>query len=115
MRRRYTSFGSRGRFLDNPALNTDTPQGEFMLTILGAVAQLERSVIRERQMEGISLAKAAGKYDKGVKLTAEQIEEARRRVASGVPKAAVARELGVSRQTLYTALSGAGRYAEVAS
>ncbi len=102
-------------FLDNPALNTDTPQGEFMLTILGAVAQLERSVIRERQMEGIALAKAAGKYDKGVRLTAEQIAEARKKVDSGVPKAAVARELGISRQTLYTALSGAGRYAEMVS
>lgn len=102
-------------FLDNPALNTDTPQGSFMLTILGAVAELERSVIRERQMEGIALAKAAGKYDKSVKLTAEQIQEARQRVDNGVPKAAVARELGVSRQTLYTALSGAGRYAEVSS
>lgn len=102
-------------FLDNPALNTDTPQGSFMLTILGAVAELERSVIRERQMEGIALAKAAGRYDKNVKLTAEQIEDARQRVDSGVSKAAVARELGISRQTLYTALSGAGRYAEVSS
>ncbi|GAA2238401.1 recombinase family protein [Rarobacter faecitabidus] len=102
-------------FLDNPALNTDTPQGAFMLTILGAVAELERSVIRERQLEGIALAKAAGKYDKSVKLTAEQIEDARQKVDSGVPKAVLARELGVSRQTLYTALSGTGRYAEAAS
>ncbi|MBN9612069.1 MAG: recombinase family protein [Actinobacteria bacterium] len=99
-------------FLDNPALNTDTPNGQFMLTILGAVAQLERSVIRERQMEGIALAKAAGKYAKGPKLTAEQIAEARQRVESGVPKAAVARSLSVSRQTLHTALKGEGRYAE---
>ena len=56
-------------------------------------------------MEGVALDKAAGKYDKGVKLTAAQVEEARQRVDSGVPKAAVARELGISRQTLYTALS----------
>lgn len=102
-------------FLDNPALNTDTPQGAFMLTILGAVAELERSVIRERQMEGIALAKAEGRYTKKPKLTVEQIEDARQRVDNGVPKAAVARELGISRQTLYTALSGAGRYAEVVS
>lgn len=58
-------------FLDNPALNTDTPNGQFMLTILGAVAQLERSVIRERQMEGIALAKAEGKYVKAVTLSAK--------------------------------------------
>ncbi len=45
----------------------------------------------------------------------EQIEEARQKVDNGVSKAAVARELGISRQTLYTALSGAGGYAEVSS
>lgn len=39
-------------FIDNPSLNTDTPQGEFMLTILGAVAQLERAVARERPGRG---------------------------------------------------------------
>ncbi|WP_228201644.1 recombinase family protein [Flaviflexus ciconiae] len=63
-----------------PTFNRRTPN---KLTILGAVAQLERSVIRERQMEGIALAKAAGKYDKGVRLTAEQITEARKKVDSG--------------------------------
>lgn len=101
-------------FLDNPALNTDTPQGAFMLTILGAVAELERSVIRERQLDGIAMAKAAGKYERAPKLTPEQITEARQRADSGVPKARVARDLGVSRQTLYAALSGTGKYAELA-
>ena len=84
-------------FVDNPALNTNTPQGEFMLTILAAVAQLERATIRERQAEGIALA-------------ADQIAEARTRSGEGVPKARIARDLHVSRQTLYTALAGQGRY-----
>lgn len=101
-------------FVDNPALNTDTPQGEFMLTILAAVAQLERATIRERQAEGIAIAKRNGVYDRAPKLSAEQIEEARQRASSGVPKAKVARDLGVSRQTLYAALSGTGKYAELA-
>lgn len=101
-------------FVDNPALNTDTPQGEFMLTILAAVAQLERATIRERQAEGIAIAKRNGVYDRGPKLTPEQIAEARQRADSGVPKARVARDLGVSRQTLYAALSGTGKYAELA-
>ncbi|MGO2658618.1 recombinase family protein [Mycetocola reblochoni] len=100
-------------FVDNPALNTDTPQGEFMLTILAAVAQLERATIRERQAEGIAIAKRNGVYDRGPKLTPEQIAEARQRADSGVPKARVARDLGVSRQTLYAALSGTGKYAEL--
>lgn len=99
-------------FVDNPALNTDTPQGEFMLTILAAVAQLERATIRERQAEGIAIAKAEGKYDRSPKLSAAQIEEACQRIEDGVAKARVARDLGVSRQTLYAALSGSGRYAE---
>lgn len=100
-------------FVDNPALNTDTPQGEFMLTILAAVAQLERATIRERQAEGIEIAKERGVYERAPKLTSRQIEQARARVNEGVPKAAVARELDVSRQTLYAALNGEGKYAEI--
>ena len=99
-------------FVDTPQLNVTTKEGRAMLTIFAAFAQLERESIRERQMEGIALAKAAGKYAKGPKLTAEQINEARQKVDSGVPKAVVARELGISRQTLHTALKGEGRYAE---
>lgn len=102
--------GVEVEFVDNPALNTDTPNGEFMLTILGAVAQLERSVARERQAEGIAIAKRNGVYDRPPALTAEQLFTARGHVERGVPKAAIARELGVSRQTLYTALGGHGRY-----
>ena len=98
-------------FVDNPALNTDTPQGEFMLTVLAAIAQLERKTIRERQAEGIAIAKRDGKYEKAPKLGLEQITEARDRVEAGVPKALVARDLGVSRQTLYAALNGSGKYA----
>lgn len=109
------SKGVALEFIDNPALNTDTPQGEFMLTVLAAIAQLERKTIRERQAEGIAIAKRKGVYDRAPKLTAEQIAKARQRVAAGVPKAKVARDLGVSRQTLYAALRGSGSYAELAA
>lgn len=105
--------GVEVEFVDNPALNTDTPQGEFMLTILAAVAQLERSVARERQAEGIAIAKRNGVYDRPPVLTDEQLHAARTRVAQGAPKAVVARDLGVSRQTLYTALGGKGVYGAV--
>ncbi len=44
------------------AIDTTTPTGKFMLTIFGAVAELERECILQRQREGISLAKAQGKY-----------------------------------------------------
>lgn len=100
-------------FIDNPALNTDTPQGEFMLTILAAVAQLERATIRERQAEDIALARRKGVYERKPKLTPEQIADAHRRVSEGVPKAKVTRDMGVSRQTLYSALNGPGKYVEL--
>lgn len=108
---RMVAWGVAVEFVDNPALNTSSPQGRFMLTILGAVAELERATIRERQAEGIAIAKRKGVYAKGVKMTPDQISEGRERIAAGVPKAQVARDLGVSRQTLYTALAGTGPYA----
>lgn len=98
-------------FIDNPALNVGTPQGEFMLTVLAAIAQLERHLILERQREGIAIAKAKGVYRKKPSLTHEQVDDAKKRVAEGVTKARVARDLGVSRQTLYEALNGTGVYA----
>lgn len=101
------------RFADSPALDTGTAQGTFMLTVLGAVAELERELIAERRAEGIVLAKKAGKYERGPKLTAKQVQAARERVEGGVPKAQVARDFGVSRQTLYDALAGRGRYADL--
>lgn len=43
-------------------LDTDTPQGKFMLTVFAALAELERATILQRQREGIEIAKASGKY-----------------------------------------------------
>ena len=57
--------GAGVEFIDAPALSATTSQGEFMLIILAAEAQLERSMIRERQAEGIVLAKVRGVYVKG--------------------------------------------------
>lgn len=99
-------------FLDQPSLNTADKTGEFMITVLAAVAQLERQMIRERQAEGIAAARARGVYDRGRRLAMrpDQVEEARARIAQGVPKAEVARSLGVGRMTLYRALEGLGSY-----
>lgn len=79
--------------------------GTLMLTILGGIAQFERALIRERQAEGIALAKERGVYKGRAKaLTPVQILDAEYRITQGVPKAVIARDLGVSRQTLYLAL-----------
>lgn len=82
-----------------------SPMAQLMLSVMGAFAEFERALIRERQREGIALAKAQGKY-KGRKksLSADQVERAREQIAQGVSKARVARDLGVSRETLYSYL-----------
>lgn len=69
---------------------------------MGAVAEFERAIIRERQAEGIRIARQKGVY-KGRKaaLTEEQIEEVRRKIADGIPKARIAREYKCSRETIY--------------
>lgn len=79
-----------------------SPMADLMLSVLGAVAQFERDLIRERQREGIALAKQRGVY-RGRKrsLTPGQADELRRRILSGEKKAVLAREFGISRDTLY--------------
>ena len=91
-------------FVDSPSLSTNTAQGRFMLTVLGAVAEFERALIKERQAEGIALAKKSGAYAKQRKMDKEKTQQARVMIESGISKAEVARRLGVSRQTLYAAL-----------
>lgn len=104
-----TDKGVRVEFIKEGLTFTgeDNAMSKLLLSVMGAFAEFERSLIRERQAEGIAVAKANGVY-KGRKpaLSAEQVAGARQKVADGIPKAAVARELGVSRQTLYAALSG---------
>jgi len=80
----------------------DSPMNTLLLSMLGAAAEFERSMILERQREGIALAKAAGKY-KGRKaaLTDEQAGELRARLAAGEPVTTLAKAFGVSRQTVY--------------
>ena len=84
----------------------EDPFQKLQLQIIGAVAQFERAMIKERQREGIAIAKAAGKY-KGRKpsFSAEQAEQARQMVAAGQSKTDVALHFGVSRTTLYKVLT----------
>ena len=83
-------------------IDTSSPQGKFTLQVLGAAAEFERALIRERQREGIALAKQRGAYRGRKKsLSGEQIAELKRRVAAGEQKAKLAREFGISRETLY--------------
>ncbi len=86
----------------------DTPLATLLLSVMGAFAEFERALIRERQMEGIALAKQKGVY-KGRKrtLSAGAIIELKARLNTGVSKAQAAREFGISRETLYQYLRAA--------
>lgn len=86
------------------SIDTTTPQGKFMLTVFGAMAELERMSILQRQKEGIAIAKAKGKY-KGrqkIKLDEEKLKvlcgewrEGKRTAVS------IQRELNITSQTFY--------------
>ncbi len=84
--RELTDKGVRIEFVKESLTFTgkDSAMGTLLLSMLGAVAEFERSMILERQREGIAIAKAAGKY-KGRQpaLTGTQAEELRQRLAAG--------------------------------
>ena len=83
-----------------------SPVAKLMLGLLGSVAEFERSIIRERQAEGIAKANARGVYKGRAKvLNEEQVVQAREWVSEGVPKAEVARRFGIGRTTLYKYLT----------
>ena len=87
----------------------DSPMATLMLSVMGAFAEFERALLRERQREGISLAKQRGAYRGRKKsLSSDQIAEMKRRIAAGEQKSRVARDLGVSRETVYQYLRDVG-------
>jgi len=80
----------------------DSPMAHLMLSVMGAFAEFERALLRERQREGIALARQRGAYRGRKKaLAAAQIAALQQRVAAGGNKAQLAREFGISRETLY--------------
>jgi DNA invertase Pin-like site-specific DNA recombinase len=86
----------------------DNAMGTLLLSVMGAFAEFERSLIRERQREGIELARRRGAYrGRRKSLSDDQAADLRQRAQAGVPKAALARELGISRETLYQYLRAA--------
>ncbi|MBR4588390.1 MAG: recombinase family protein [Lachnospiraceae bacterium] len=89
------------------SFDTSTPAGKLQLTMLVAVAEFERDIIRERQAEGIAIAKAKGVYKGRKKCTLKDIEEVRKKRNMGVPVAVLARENHVSRTTMYRLLNDA--------
>ncbi|WP_099828180.1 recombinase family protein [Oceaniglobus indicus] len=97
--------GASLRILE-PDITTAGDMGRMVVTVLGMVADMELKFIRDRQRAGIEAAKGRGVY-KGRR---KHVDDAaiRRLVAQGIPKARIARDLGISRMTVYRALRAPG-------
>lgn len=79
-----------------------SPMAQLMLSVMGAFAEFERALIRERQKEGIALAKQRGVYKgRKRKLSDEQVADMKQRIKQGEAKASIARDFNISRETLY--------------
>ena len=87
-------------------MDTSTPTGRLMLTVIGAIAQFEREIMIERQREGIAAAKADGKYKGRAPTARRKADEICKLAADGVGKAEIARRLGVGERSVYRMLAG---------
>lgn len=99
-----TGRGVKVRFCKESLTFTgeDSPMATLMLSMMGAFSSFERSMILERQREGIAIAKRKGVYKGGKpKLTPAQATQLRARAQAGEKKATLAREFGISRETVY--------------
>jgi DNA invertase Pin-like site-specific DNA recombinase len=109
-----TKRGVRVQFVKEKMTFTgeDSPMNKLLLNLLGAVAEFERELIKERQREGIAIAKAKTGEDKVYKgrkpsLSVERAADLRKRAANGENKTELAKEFGISRAALYVYLVAA--------
>jgi len=114
--RELTGKGVRIQFLKEGLTFTAeaSPMSQLLLNVMGSFAEFERALIKERQREGIAIAKTKGIY-KGRRraLTPPQVEELVARVKADGKKAALAREFGVSRETVHRYLRAARTAAQI--
>jgi DNA invertase Pin-like site-specific DNA recombinase len=102
--RELTSIGVHVQFVKEQLMFTgqDTAMANLLLSVMGAFAEFERALIGERQREGITLAKQRGAYRGRKKsLTEDRVTQLRQRAGAGEAKSSLAREFGISRETVY--------------
>lgn len=102
-------------FLSQPFLNIrpdkkDDPTTTFVRNMLAAISELERSMTRERQKQGIERARERGAYYRPPALNARQVKDIKRKAEEGVSKSKLARSYRVSRKTIYNVINGFGIY-----
>ena len=89
--------------INQSGIDTNSSTGKLMLSILGAVAQFENDIRKERQAEGIAKAKAAGKYrGRKPKINPNRVKELH---GQGLGASAIAREMGIGKASVYRALA----------
>ena len=88
----------------NLGMDTQTPTGKLMLTVLGGIAQFEREIMLERQQEGVAKAKAQGKYKGRRPISSDRQQEVIRLATEGLSKANIARRLKMGEATIYRIL-----------
>lgn len=83
-----------------------SPASKLMLSMIGAFSEFERSMIKQRQMEGIALAKERGVYQgRKPSVTTFQIDKLKHLLSEGVPLTNAAKKVGISRSTAYRYLN----------
>jgi DNA invertase Pin-like site-specific DNA recombinase len=88
----------------NLGMDTQTPTGKLMLTVLGGIAQFEREIMLERQREGVAKAKAQGKYKGRKPISSTRKKEVMRLTIEGLSKANIAKQLKMGEATIYRIL-----------
>jgi DNA invertase Pin-like site-specific DNA recombinase len=96
----------------NLGMDTSTPTGKLMLTVLGGIAQFEREIMLERQREGIARAKSEGKYKGRKPISQNMRQEVITLAKEGIIKAKIAKQLKIGEATVYRVLKIAAKPGE---
>ena len=90
--------------LGSETVDTTTATGKLILNMMVSVAQFEREMMKERQVEGIKRAKAEGKYKRRVPTAMRQADKVKALVEAGVQRVQVQEQLGISKASYYRCL-----------
>jgi DNA invertase Pin-like site-specific DNA recombinase len=90
--------------MGNERVDTSTATGKLILNMMVSVAQFEREMMKERQVEGIKRAQAEGKYKGRVPKAMQQADKVKALVAAGVDRVKIQEQLGMSKASYYRCL-----------
>ena len=91
--------------MGNERVDTSTATGKLILNMMVSVAQFEREMMKERQVEGIRRAQAEGKYNGRVPKAMQQADKVKALVAAGVERVKIQEQLGMSKPSCYRCLN----------